>query len=254
MALRQERERVGGELCWSGRHAAKSDAAGDPRLVDRCLAAANQTLTPPGRRSAPSRASRPGHRRGRIRSHAGRRVCEARRVSANPASDALLARHAPVVRYDAQEPYFADSAAEWTDNPGNELIRADGTVLAEATPTSGVEQLSLGLLRATVYPDGKTATPGDRINNPAKDYVTQARALHAEPQYRNQMYGHAATGSDGRLWLAYWFFYFYNDYNLVGDLFPAGLHEGDWEMIQLRIGPDGQTPDLAVYAQHSHRS
>jgi hypothetical protein len=54
------------------------------------------------------------------------------------------------------------------------------------------------------------------------------------------------------LWLAYWFFYFYNDYNLIGPLIKAGLHEGDWEMIQLRLDPAVDAPDLAVYAQHKH--
>ena len=58
------------------------------------------------------------------------------------------------------------------------------------------------------------------------------------------MYGHAVEAG-GHLWLQYWFFYFYNDYNLA---LGIGLHEGDWEMIQLRIH-DG-APDLAVYAQH----
>ena len=54
------------------------------------------------------------------------------------------------------------------------------------------------------------------------------------------------------MWLAYWFFYFYNDYDLVGPFIKAGLHEGDWEMIQLRLDPAGAVPDLADYAQHRH--
>ena len=98
----------------------------------------------------------------------------------------------------------------------------------------------------------KRSTRDDRIADPSHHYVAQAQALHAQPQYANVVYGHWATGSDGRLWLAYWFFYFYNDYNLIGPLIKAGLHEGDWEMIQLRLDADGQQPDLAVYAQHTH--
>ena len=58
------------------------------------------------------------------------------------------------------------------------------------------------------------------------------------------------------MWLAYWFFYFYNDYNLIGPFIKAGLHEGDWEMIQLRLDrpapcrtwrstPSTHTPDSA---------
>ena len=63
------------------------------------------------------------------------------------------------------------------------------------------------------------------------------------------MYGRAKEDSDGRLWLQYWLYYFYNDYNLAGG---AGLHEGDWEMVQLRMHRDEDHPDLAVYAQHKH--
>jgi hypothetical protein len=65
------------------------------------------------------------------------------------------------------------------------------------------------------------------------------------------VYGHATYGSDGRRWLAYWFFYRANDPRLIGRWLPAGTHEGDWEMIQLRMEPAEQDPDLAVYAQHT---
>jgi hypothetical protein len=166
----------------------------------------------------------------------------------------LLQRHLPVLRYDSQEPYFADAASEWTDNPGNQLKRADGTILAVATPTGGEPQLSLGFLGPSSYANGDAVVAGDRIGVTSKNYVAEARALHAQPRYANRVYGHAATGSDGRLWLAYWFFYFYNDYNLIGPFIKAGLHEGDWEMIQLRLDPTGAAPDLAVYAQHAHAS
>lgn len=166
---------------------------------------------------------------------------------------ALLERHIPVLRYDSQEPYFADAASEWTDNPGNQLKRADGTVIAAATPAGGEAQLSLDWLGPTQYRDGEPVLDGDRIGVTSHDYVAEARAMHAKPQYANRVYGHVATGrQDGRLWLAYWFFYFYNDYDLVGPLIRAGLHEGDWEMIQLRLDPAGAAPDLAVYAQHRH--
>jgi hypothetical protein len=164
----------------------------------------------------------------------------------------LLQRHVPVLRYDSQEPYFADAASEWTDTPGNQLRRADGTVLASATPAGGQAKLSLSFLGSTEYPAGVAVSGDDRIDDPAHDYVAQAHAMHAQPQYANRVYGHSAAGSDGRIWLAYWFFYFYNDYNLIGPLIKAGLHEGDWEMIQLRLDSAGQVPDLAVYAQHRH--
>ncbi len=173
-------------------------------------------------------------------------------MAGGPEPAALLERHIPVLRYDSQEPYFADAASEWTDNPGNQLRRADGTVIAAATPVGDQPLLSLSFLDPAGYPNGEAVAHGDRIADPSHDYVAQAQTLHAQPQYANRVYGHWATGGDGRLWLAYWFFYFYNDYNLIGPLIKAGLHEGDWEMIQLRLDANGQEPDLAVYAQHKH--
>lgn len=164
----------------------------------------------------------------------------------------LLQRHIPLLRYDSQEPYFADAASEWTDNPANQLRRADGTVIAAARPAGDQRRLSLSFLGPVRYPNGDAVAHGDRIADSSRDYVAQAHAMHAQAQYANRVYGHWATGTDGRIWIAYWFFYFYNDYNLIGPLIKAGLHEGDWEMIQLRLGANGQDPDLAVYAQHRH--
>ena len=53
---------------------------------------------------------------------------------------------------------------------------------------------------------------------------------------------------DGRTWLQYWLFFLTNrqDRGIV----KTGRHEGDWELVQLRLGPNDR-PDLAVLAQHS---
>jgi hypothetical protein len=163
--------------------------------------------------------------------------------------ETLLERHRPVLRYDSQEAYFADSAAEWTDDRGQVLQRADGTPIAAAPPDG---PLALGFLGPSMYGDGKTAvTAGDCISRPGRDYVAAARRLHT--RYGNRMYGRwRRSDADGRVWLQYWFWYFYNDYNLVGSFIGAGLHEGDWEMVQLRVDAAGAAPDLAVYAQHRH--
>jgi hypothetical protein len=156
----------------------------------------------------------------------------------------LLKRHKPALKYDSQESYFADSAAEWTDNPGNRLINANGKELASAG--HGLSPAFLGVK----YPDGTAAAKKDVISNPRSDYREQARKLHANPRYANRMYGHAVTDDNGDLWLQYWFWYFFNDYNLIGMFLKAGLHEGDWEMVQIRL--KDEKPDLAVYAQHAH--
>jgi hypothetical protein len=165
---------------------------------------------------------------------------------------ARLERHRPRLRYDSQETFFADSASEWTDAPANVLQRRDGTVLAEAREAGGRRALSLALLAPGRYrdPARSPVRRDDCIGHCGRDYVQAARRLHALPRYGNRMYGRASRGSDGRVWLQYWFFYFYNDYNLIGPLIGAGLHEGDWETVQLRLDATGATPDLAVYAQH----
>jgi hypothetical protein len=164
---------------------------------------------------------------------------------------ALLELHKPVVRYDAHEVYFADSAAEWTDNPGHVLRRgAQGAVLAEVPETPPAPKLELKFLAPGNYGDGTKADREDLISCLFRNYSEQARRLHREDDYANHVYGRFARGTDERTWLQYWFFYFYNDFELLGDEFPAGLHEGDWEMIQLRLGADDETPDLAVYAKH----
>jgi len=165
--------------------------------------------------------------------------------------EALLRRFQPQLQYDSNEAFFADSAAEWTDNPGNLLRRtgADGRpgeILAAATPAEAQAQLSLGFLASGRYESGSDVEVGDVITNPQRDYRRQYVALRGQPGYANRMYGRWQRDSDG-LWLQYWFFYFYNDYNLAGGF---GLHEGDWEMVQFRMGE--AHPDLAVYAQHRY--
>jgi hypothetical protein len=155
--------------------------------------------------------------------------------------DDLLRRFLPRLRYDSNEQYFADSPAEWTDNPGHELRRADGTLLARAP------DLSLRLLGAATYSDGSEAKPSDFISDPRRDYRAQYVKLRvARPDLRNRVYGHAVE-DNGRLWLQYWLWYFYNDYSLA---LGAGLHEGDWEMVQFRM--HDAEPDVAVYAQHTY--
>jgi hypothetical protein len=164
-------------------------------------------------------------------------------VNAQPDTAALLRRFEPCLRYDSLEAYFADSAEEWTDNPGNRLRRADGTVVA----TAG-EQLTLAFLDEGRYTSGAEVQPGDYIEDGADDYGRQYAALRgARPELRNVIYGRSVTSHTG-LWLQYWFFYFLNDYQLAWGI---DVHEGDWEMVQLRLPPGAPEPDAAVYAQHT---
>jgi Vacuolar protein sorting-associated protein 62 len=167
----------------------------------------------------------------------------------------LLARYSPYVQYDSMESFAADSVAVMTDcvppgSPqGNTLCQHHGKVLAAVDPPAGEAKLDLGFLRGGKYSDpAQTAVSAeDYIDAVGKEYVVDAREMHARPGYANQVYGYVNRNSEGEVWLQYWFFYYYNN---KAFLF-MGLHEGDWEMIQLRLGADGE-PDAATYAQHSH--
>ena len=69
--------------------------------------------------------------------------------------------------------------------------------------------------------------------------------MQALPGYTDVVYGRYARGSGDRVWLQYWLFYLFNDKSLAG----IGLHEGDWEMVQVAI--DDGRPSGATFAQHS---
>jgi hypothetical protein len=142
-----------------------------------------------------------------------------------------LRQFKPEVRYDSLEAFFADSCAEMVVNPGN-------TLRGGATG----QPLSLALLT----PEGP---PRSRLSISGKDYRSQyVRLITAQPSLRDKVYAAVRPGK-GADWLQYWFFYFYDDPTLAANL---GAHEGDWEMIQLRIPHGANEPDVAVYAQHNY--
>jgi hypothetical protein len=157
-------------------------------------------------------------------------------------SGELLERFVPVLRYDSNETFFADAVEIMAGaNDAFELTSGSGETIAAAPVSSTV-------LREGAYADGRSVVPTDRLTAVRRDYREQAFELHPRPELRNVVYGHAQHDSgDGRLWLQYWYFYLYNDAGFAGNV---GLHEGDWEMVQLRIARD--EPDLAVYAQHDY--
>ena len=154
----------------------------------------------------------------------------------------LLERHKPRLVYDSQEAYFADSAAIWTDSTTNVLKRQDATVLARPP------KLALGFLGEMAYADSKPAFKTDAIGDTTRSYAANAAKLHKQAKYANRVHGHARKDSQGRLWLQYWLFYYYNDYQLLGPL-SGGNHEGDWELVQVRLDAAEQ-PQQIVYSQH----
>ena len=123
----------------------------------------------------------------------------------------------------------------------NVLKRADGSVIA----TAG-DGLKLAFLGGRRYGDGSQVEKSDYVDAVGRDYVQQARQMHT-PELANRIYGHAVAGEDGGLWLQYWLFYLYNDKAFLG----LGLHEGDWEMVQIRLDAAGK-PQSMGFAQHTH--
>lgn len=167
----------------------------------------------------------------------------------------LLQRYVPYLRYDSLESYRADSAAVLPEHfaPAgsgwsrtNALKRVDATIVAAARPRPGEARLTLGFLGRSRYENGAQVRRGDYIDAVGRDYVADARRMHADPRHADVCHGHLVRESNGTMWLQYWFFYYNNDKTYFG----FGAHEGDWEMIQLRLGAD-LVPMVATYAQHS---
>jgi hypothetical protein len=140
------------------------------------------------------------------------------------------------------ESYYADSAAIITDRPGNKLLRGDGTALV---PGPAGTALTLALLKPDAYAPGVRAQKTDFIKEVGSDYVAQARQMHSKPGYGDRVHGRAVQDSTGTWWLQYWFFMYYDDPGFLG----FGRHEGDVEMIQLRLDAQGK-PNAASYSQH----
>lgn len=148
----------------------------------------------------------------------------------------LLDRHRPLLRYDRQFDFRASSAATIADNACNLLARDDGAAIARPP------RLSLDLLAS--YPPPLAPRPDDRLVE-APDRLGDARRLDADPRYADRAYGRVVEDG-GRTWLQYWLWYYDNPKHLLG----FGRHEGDWELVQVGVGPDGE-PEVATYAQHA---
>ena len=178
---------------------------------------------------------------------------------------ALLTAFRPVIRYDSLERYFADSAAGFVENRFDagpmtayrtRLLRSDGTPIADAGG-----ELTLDFLRAGTYPNGQPVQDGDRLDG-GPEPVADARRRHLDDEISDVVYARVAPRSGGGLWLQYWLFYFHSAKGIPGisggeGLLGAGLHQGDWEMVQVgipkdQVGAADPKPDVAVLAAHDY--
>jgi hypothetical protein len=190
-------------------------------------------------------------RLGRLRPHRPER--RRRRVVPAPAEALrLLERHRPIIQYDSLESFRADSVASIVGlamgRRCNSLHRADGTLIAAALPSpeGRAATLDLDFLAASAYANGMPVREDDYLDESGGAHADDALAMRRRKDCADVVYGRACRDVEGQIWLQYWLFYYYNDKGFL----KVGLHEGDWEMVQLRLGEDG-APDAATYAQHS---
>jgi hypothetical protein len=197
---------------------------------------------------------------------------EALEAPARPSDEELNRRHRnlldrlrPVLCYDSRDRYFADSAATFVQNRfeagpmsayRTRLRRADRTVIA----TAG-EALDLDFLGSDRYGDGQVVKDDDRLD-PGPEPVADARRMRTEGQLADVVYGRVAPRHGGGVWLQFWLFYFHSAKGIPGiqaadGLLGAGLHQGDWELLQLGIPRDRlddaePEPDVAILAAHDY--
>jgi hypothetical protein len=168
--------------------------------------------------------------------------------SASERTQELLERHRPVLQYDSLESCRADSVETICSHsaPGrcNTLHRADGTLIAAVAPAGEEQRLELDFLRGPTYADGQVAAASDYLDECGGSHASDAMALRDREGYADLAYGRARHDRSGSLWLQYWFFFYYYDRALLG----LEQREGDWQMAQLRLGPDGN-PDAATLAR-----
>jgi LPXTG-motif cell wall-anchored protein len=81
----------------------------------------------------------------------------------------------------------------------------------------------------------------------AEDHFAQPVTAGGEVIERDVVYGHVVEQGDVT-YLAYWLFFAQNTQDR--GILRTGRHEGDWEYVQLRLGPSGE-PEMATFAQHS---
>lgn len=104
--------------------------------------------------------------------------------------------------------------------------------------------LQLGYLRDGSYADGRTASDRDYVlEGGTEDQKIEDAQRAYGSRWGNKIQGRVVhEGLD--TWLQYWIFYYYNE-----SWFGVGDHEGDWELVQVRLDGHG-VPQDATFASH----
>jgi Vacuolar protein sorting-associated protein 62 len=177
----------------------------------------------------------------------------------------LLQKYEPTLRFDSEENFLADDAAEITDNWGDEEglhhegglgwytnVLQDGSMpISESAPWGfySMFPLSLSALGSN-YPAGYggAAADGDDWIDESNEYVKDAHSME-EAGYANAAYGRVITDGTGRRWLEYWYWYYYNPKSFAG----IGTHEGDWEAVLVGLDSNNR-PLEVIFSQHESPS
>jgi hypothetical protein len=193
------------------------------------------------------------------------RLCPGTTMSAS-SFQCLLPKYEPMLRYDSQESYFADDVRGIVENWGDvsglwgigelgqysnrlfdksyETGESNGLLIGESHPGGGGEfRLTLNLLGA-LYPNSLSADSDDWLDE-NDNYLADSEELEANG-FMNSAYGYGSTDSEGKRWLQYWFWYYYNSHSYGG----FGVHEGDWESVLIGLD-SGNRPDTVVLSQHN---
>lgn len=158
--------------------------------------------------------------------------CATPEPPASPEQLELLREHRPWLQY-SQEPFRICSVRTIVETPGNALRRPDGSELRAGD----------GLSLEALSPD---ASADEYLDEATESYSeTRPPTLQDAPGYSPTVYGRAVADGRRGHWLQYWFWLYYNHKRLLG----FGAHEGDWEMIQIHVGPNGR-PTRVTFAQH----
>ncbi|MFL5873473.1 MAG: right-handed parallel beta-helix repeat-containing protein [Solirubrobacterales bacterium] len=196
------------------------------------------------------------------------RLCPGSNLSAT-SNRCLLNRYEPTLYYDTEENYFADSAAEITDNWGDEESGFHGQNKAADPYTNSLwdgdaekESPNFGLLAqsqpgvaflpfqltpsalGSSYPNGQAADANDWLGE--NEDFQQDNERMEQAGYLDAVYGRAFADGSGKRWLEYWFWYYYNPKDFAG----LGHHQGDWESVVVQLDEHNK-PEAVILSQHT---
>jgi hypothetical protein len=184
--------------------------------------------------------------------------------------DSLVYRWAPHIRLDSQEPYRPQAIEGILSVQGtgcdngptgsNSLMDLTAyryySTIADCSSDLGHPALSADDLVASGYSYPSYANSGpsssdyinERESNVSGDtstYQDDSHWVDSFPGWNDQIYGRSYQDAAGKVWLEYWFWYYFNDGEGVVD-----NHEGDWEGIFIRMKSDLSGPSEMTYRQH----